>query len=230
MSTNFIYQGYSQNDRITMLKNQAVKSDVKTYNRALSEEEITREKDKYASDAIELDRQKQELKATVERLKSGISSMENLMTERLEKIKTGQTEATGTLYGLADYAKNTMNWFDSFGQRVNSVPLTPDERQGTLFIGDAPAESGAEDDGATYVDFEEAHDTANSGDHTAETAESFIDDLNTADADYQQSVDDMYNEPETPGAVTITQTDPVEDKPAKKRKTTKKPTKGQEPI
>lgn len=219
--SNYIYQNYSQNDRITMLQNQAKKSEVKTYNRSLSEEEINREKDKYASDAIELDRQKKDLKSTVERLKAGITSVETLMEERLEKIKTGQTEITATLYGLPDYNKNRMNWYDGYGERINSLPLTPDERQGTLFIGDAPAEDGAIAEEPTYVDFDE-NPLAAPGDVAVENAvpldgsQEFVAALDNADEAYQKSVDEMYDGETIPGNVEIQQGDPVEDKPAKR--------------
>lgn len=203
--SDYIYPEHSMNDRIKMLQNLSVKSEVKTYNRSLSEEEISREKDRYSSDAIEVDRQKKDLKATVDRLKAGITSVETLMEERLERIKTGQMETTATLYGVPDHNKGFMNWYDNYGERINSTALTPDEKQGRLFIGDDPLGkprpyTETDDNGITDVEFEEA------------PAEGSV----TLD----EAVDKMYAE--EAGNIEIEVKAPEEDKPAKKAGKAKK--------
>ena len=166
----FIYEGYSMEDRVTMLKNQAVKVQVDTYNRSLSDKEVDAEKDRYSRDAIELERQQDEMKRQQDEAKAGIEAVKTLMKERLARIKTGQMEVRGTLYGIADHNAGRMNFYDQYGELINSRELTPDEWQGRLFIGDTPSEGGngssepapapskpkapSEDD-ITDVDFEE---------------------------------------------------------------------------
>lgn len=196
-------------ERIKMLRSLSKKSSTETYNRSLSDEEIELEKDRFTKDAMELDRQKAELKSTVERLKGGITSIENLMKERLERIKTGQMEITGVLWGVPDHSKQRMNFYDSFGEQINSRPMTPDERQGTLFIGDDPdAEPQPASDQITDVEFEEVQAPASLKD----------------DPEYKEAVDELYgNEAElTTENVEIPVQEPTEDKP-KKRSKGKKP-------
>lgn len=146
----YIYQDYSMADRIKMLSNLAEKRETQTYNRSLSDIEVDLEKDKYSRDAIELARQKAEMKATAERLKAGVTSIENLMEERLERIKTGQMQTTAMLFGIADFSKQRMNFYDGYGEQIFDRPLTPDEKQGKLFI-----ELKTDSEEITDVEFEE---------------------------------------------------------------------------
>lgn len=218
---NYIYQEYNMQDRIKMLQNLAVKSEIKTYNRSLTDSEIEMEKDKFSSDAIEKDRQEKELKNTQERMKAGIKSVETLMEERLERIKSGQTEITGTLYGLPNHDKGVMNFYDGYGERINTRPLTPDEKQGRLFIGDdpKPEPSGPESpiEEAIYVESDNENEIQGGGDIDAE------DDLSAA-------VDSMYAEEGK--SIDIEVKAPEEDKPAPTKGTkkgSKKPANG-DPI
>lgn len=198
----FIYEGYSMEERITMLKNQATKVQVDTYNRSLSPNEVDMEKDRYSRDAIELERQQDEMKRQVDEMKSGMESIKTLMKERLTRIKTGQMEVRGALYGIPDQSKGRMNFYDQYGELINSRDLTPDERQGRLFIGDAPSEGGnseppkpknPDDDGIMDVDYEEVGE----------------------EQSLEEAIDEMYAD-EAGGNVDIPQQEPEEDKPKKK--------------
>lgn len=177
----------------------------------MSQEEIDAQKDKFASDAMELARRKEDLKAMTETAKEGIKSIETLMQERLEMISTRQEKITGVLFGVPDHAKQRMNFYDSFGEMINSRAMTPDEKQGTLFIGEDP--DGAVPDHITDVEFEEVGAPA---------------DLKN-DPEYQAGVEALYNENEdVSGNVTVEVTEPQEDKP-KKRSKAKKPAKDDGP-
>lgn len=196
----FIYADYSMKDRVTLLKNQAIKSSVETYNRSLSDKEIDAEKDRYSRDAIELERQKDELKRQMEILKQGIDSLTTLMKERLSRIKTGQMEVHGMLYGIADHGNGRMTFYDQYGELIHSRELTPDEWQGRLFIGDAPSEGGNNtpvesggDDGIMDVDYEDVNESQS----------------------LEEAIDEMYAE-EGGGNVDVPQQEPEEDKPKKK--------------
>lgn len=191
----YIYLEYSMQDRVKMLQKLSSKSEVKTYNRTLSQREVDLEKDKYTSDAIELERQKAELKATAERLKAGITSVENLMIERLERIKTGQMQTTATVYGLVDTAEFRMRFYDNYGEEIYNRELTPDERQGKLFIGDDPLGTPRAVEDVEHVVIEPGDD-----DNALKTA-----------------VDAMYaDEPGMVANVDVEVKAPREDKPAKK--------------
>ncbi len=194
----YIYQDYSMEDRITILKNQAIKVQVDTYNRSLSDKEIDAEKDRYSRDAIELERQQDEMKRHVDQIKAGIESIKTLMKERLDRIKTGQTEVRGALYGIANHNTGRISFYDQYGEMISSRELTPDEWQGRLFIGDAPSEGGnreeineeeGKDDGIMDVEFEELSDE------------------------------------DSTGNIDIPQQEPEEDKPKKKKKPGRKPRK-----
>lgn len=204
----YIYQEFPMQERIAMLQKQCSKSEVKTYNRTLSQSEIEMEKDKYTSNAIEIERQKAELKATVERLKAGITSVENLMVERLERIKTGQTQLTATLYGLVDTAEHRMRFFDGYGEEISNRELTPDERQGKLLLGDDPLGTPRPADEAVDVEHVVVDEEG-----LAEATEKMYEEENPGMA--------VASADEIPVDVVIPVQAPQEDKPAKK-KTTKK--------
>lgn len=196
----YIYLDYSMQDRVKMLQKLSSKSEVKTYNRTLSQSEVDLEKDKYTSDAIELERQKAELKATQERLKAGITSVENLMLERLERIKTGQMQTTATVYGLVDTAEFRMRFYDNYGEEIYNRELTPDERQGKLLIGDDPLGTPRPAGDDAVVDVEHVEIQPGDDDNALKTA-----------------VDAMYaDEPGQVANVDVEVKAPEEDKPAKK--------------
>lgn len=161
--SRFIYAEYSMKERVEMLKRTATKSMVETYNRSLSDEEIDAEKDRYTRDAIEYARQKDAMDQQVKSMKQGMESIKTLMEERLECVKTGQKEVHGMLYGVPDHSANRMNFYDQFGENINSRDLTPDERQTRMFIGEEEGEEqpyrmpykDSDDDGITDVDFVE---------------------------------------------------------------------------
>lgn len=145
MSNDFIYPDLPTHERLEQLKNICVAKQTMTYQRTLSDQEIDAEKDRFCQDSIERDKKKDEAKMVASTFKSQIESMEKLMNERLERIKTGQTELVGDLYLVPDHAKGRMNFYDKYGERVNSRELTPDERQGRLFIGDGTNNDKVED-------------------------------------------------------------------------------------
>lgn len=196
----YIYLDFSMQDRVAMLQKLCSKSEVKTYNRTLSQSEVDLEKDKYTSDAIELERQKAELKATQERLNAGITSVENLMLERLERIKTGQMQTTATVYGMVDTADHRMRFYDNYGEEIYNRELTPDERQGKLLLGDDPLGTPRPAGDDTVVDVEHVEIQPGNAEEELKTA-----------------VDAMYaDEPGMVANVDVEVKAPEEDKPAKK--------------
>ena len=73
------------------------------------------------------------------------------MKERLEKIKFGKKQMSGTLYGIANHSEGRMMYYDVFGELIDSRDLLPDERQGRLNL-NAPTETAKK---GQEIDFEE---------------------------------------------------------------------------
>lgn len=55
------------------------------------------------------------------------------MDERLERIQTRKRKVYDKLYGLANYGTGLMEYYDRFGELIDSRKLTPDEATWHLF-------------------------------------------------------------------------------------------------
>lgn len=145
MQINFLYQDYSMKDREKMLSNLSSKKENSSYSRSLTQEEIDREKDQYASKAIQLEDEIESAQNAAKLAKTTIDALKKIMQEKISKIRTGKEDAVGTLYGLANHPDGKMMFYDKYGELIKTRDLTPDERQGRLFIDNDPALSTAGD-------------------------------------------------------------------------------------
>jgi hypothetical protein len=143
MTVQFLYQDYSMKDRERLLSNMAAKKENRSYSRSLTQEEIDREKDQYASRAIELEDAIETAKAEAKSAKAQIEALKKIMEEKINKIRNGKEEAVGVLYGIPDQHNGKMLFYDKYGELINTRDLTPDERQGRLFIDNESSQGAA---------------------------------------------------------------------------------------
>jgi hypothetical protein len=132
-------------DREKLLSNMAAKRENSSYSRSLTQEEIDREKDQYASKAIQLEDAIEEAKNAAKVAKTTIEALKKIMEEKIGKIRNGKEEAVGTLYGIANQHDGKMMFYDKYGELIKTRDLTPDERQGRLFIDNDPSQATAGD-------------------------------------------------------------------------------------
>lgn len=132
----FIYQEITMGEREQMLVKMAKKTETRSYSRSLQESEIEAEQKRLATDLLEI----KELELQLQNIKSDYKQrMENINTrvdERLEKIKTGTMQISGTLYGIPNFKNGRMLFYDKFGELIDSRTLLPDELQGKLYSQD----------------------------------------------------------------------------------------------
>lgn len=108
-------------------------SQMSDYQRELSDSEVEAEKHYYAQNGIELENAEQEFASVKEEFTSRIKSLKTLQSERLERIRTRQTKVYGKLWGIKNFQNQRMEFFDAYGDMINSRPLTPDEQNGEMF-------------------------------------------------------------------------------------------------
>lgn len=108
-------------------------SQMSDYQRELSDSEVEAEKHYYAQNGIELENAEQEFASVKEEFASKIKSLKTLQTERLQRIRTRQTKIFGKLWGIKNFQNQRMEFFDAYGDMINSRPLTPDEQNGEMF-------------------------------------------------------------------------------------------------
>jgi signal recognition particle GTPase len=102
------------------------------YTRKLEEEEVAEAKTELFERDVELESIEEELKE----LKASYSKkMKDLYARRSELIKTIQFESVsqrGTVFLMDDQQSGIMGIYDVNGFLINSRPMKPDERQGSL--------------------------------------------------------------------------------------------------
>lgn len=184
MQVNFLYQDYSMKDREKLLSNIASKKENSSYSRSLTPEEIDREKDQYASKAIQLEDAIEEAKNAAKAAKTTIDSLKKLMEEKISKIRNGKEEAVGTLYGIPNQIDGKMLFYDKYGELIKTRDLTPDERQGRLFIENDASVSTAGDVTIPVQDHENVMPVL---DDSVDGAVSVI----TEDVDFEEDSEDL---------------------------------------
>lgn len=157
------------------LKKLCVTEKEENFFRTLTDSDVDKEKHLYAEKGGELKEKKAEAKASAETFKTATQAIEKDMDERLERIQTRKRKVYDKLYGLANYGTGLMEFYDRFGELIDSRKLTPDETTGQLFNNEGGASPNAEDkqlgyeatdleDGQTAhediqdAEFEEVHD------------------------------------------------------------------------
>ena len=140
-----IYQDMPLNEREEQLQKMAAKTEKRTYRRTLQQSEVDAERNKYTSNAIDLQVMEEELENLKKDYTAKIKAHEAMMKERLDKIKNGKEDISGNLYGLPNYQNSRMMFYDKYGELIDSRDLLPEEiqtkMQFTLGAGKVTAET-----------------------------------------------------------------------------------------
>ena len=115
------------------LKKLCITEKEENFFRTLTDSDVDKEKHLYAEKGGELKEKKAEAKASAESFKTATVAIEKDMDERLERIQTRKRKVYDKLYGLANYSVGLMEYYDRFGELIDSRKLTPDETTGQLF-------------------------------------------------------------------------------------------------
>lgn len=126
-------------DREQELKKLCISEKEDNFFRTLTDSDVDKEKHNYAEKGAELKNKKLEAKASADTFKSEIQGIEKIQDEVLIRIETRKRKVYDKLYGLANYANGLMEYYDRFGEMIDSRKLTPDEATGHLFNNDGDA-------------------------------------------------------------------------------------------
>ena len=118
----------SREERLRVLKDNH-NSEVTTYYKQLTQEEMDVRREKLAENSIEhfeLSEQLKEVKADFkEKMEPLIRDNHNLMKE----IKTGQAEVEGEIFFVPDHDASMMETYNADGELISSRRLRPEEKQ-----------------------------------------------------------------------------------------------------
>lgn len=120
-------------EREKLLRKLCVTEREDNFFRSLTDSDVDKEKHLYAERGGELKDKKAEAAASAQAFKAVVQALEKDMDERLERIQTRKRKVYDKLYGLPNYDKGTMQYFDRFGELIDTRILTPDEMTGQMF-------------------------------------------------------------------------------------------------
>lgn len=128
-------------EREQELKKLCITEKEESFFRTLTDSDVDKEKHLYAEKGGELKEKKAEAKASADTFKTSMQAIEKDMDERLERIQTRKRKVYDKLYGLPNYQSGLMEFYDRFGEMIDSRKLTPDETTGHLFNNEGGATS-----------------------------------------------------------------------------------------
>ena len=200
-----MYQDMPRDERERLMASQCLRTEVVDYSRTLSDDDRSAEENNYTRHAMTLDTLEGELKEVSNTYKSKIKAIKAIMAEGLKVIATGKRNVNGKLFLFPDHQSGQMRYFDVYGEMVNKRPLTIDERQFKLFIGDKPEDN--------------KHGEGNTG----ETVDTHFEEVNEVDPEAFKKV----SENQTDAEFKAKKQEFLDDA-AKKKKTVKKGKKGKD--
>lgn len=133
MSTERFMPDATRQQRISVLQDTAAKTEVGTYIKPLSQDELDLKRESLADNYIKLNDLKEEKAVVDAEFKGKMDPISKSNQILLSEIKSKQTNVSGTLYHLADYDNSMMLTYDEDGEFIGSRRLRPDEKQGGLF-------------------------------------------------------------------------------------------------
>lgn len=124
-----ILQSESRKERLEILKTNAERSELFTYPKNLSPEEMEIVKSNIVKSNIELAKLKEEKDAFNEIWKVKKKPVDQALKENLQIARTHVQEVEETVYLMADQDEGVMEYYNEAGVRVFVRPLNRDERQ-----------------------------------------------------------------------------------------------------
>lgn len=134
--SSFIYQEMGHTKRVALLKKLCKTKEQMTYAKSLTEAELVAEKGNFARDAMRISQLEDELKMLAASYKEKIKALKKTNIERLEVIANEKRQAYAMVYGIPDNSTERMLFYDEDGELITSREMLPNEKQGTLFLGE----------------------------------------------------------------------------------------------
>lgn len=122
----------SPSERRNILQQNADGVEETTYQKPLTEEELTERKNVLTKNSIELFDLEEQKKEAVKVYKDKIDPLKKDNSKLLSEIRTGQVSATGLIFHMANFEDGMMETYDSDGYMIASRRLKPNEKQGNL--------------------------------------------------------------------------------------------------
>lgn len=201
------------NQREQELKKLCITEKEENFFRTLTDSDVDKEKHLYAEKGGELKEKKAEAKASAETFKTAVQAIEKDMDERLERIQTRKRKVYDKLYGLANYGTGLMEYYDRFGELIDSRKLTPDEATGHLFNNNGGAATQVQEE-AKQLGYDNAGDLED-GQKNSDIQEAEFEEVQ--DAEVAPAVEPYPNDADNLA--------PAEEEGQKDEKTTKTPRK-----
>lgn len=120
-------------ERLRILEENATKTEDTTYQRPLSEEELSIKREKHIDNSIQLNIKAEELAKIKDQYKKEMQPMVDENKVLLTELKTRQATVQGRLFYMPNFDDSMMEVYDEEGLLVTSRRLRPDEKQGTIF-------------------------------------------------------------------------------------------------
>lgn len=120
-------------DRLVLLQENATKVEQTTYQKSLTQDELSARREDLADNCIKLNQIEDELKEIKDEFKSKTDPLKSTNKTLLTEIKTKQSTVDGTLFHLANHEDGMMETYDQYGYLISSRRLRPEEKQGTIF-------------------------------------------------------------------------------------------------
>lgn len=120
-------------ERLMILQENAQKIEVTTYQKNLTDDELSARREDLAENHIKLDQFEDEALEFKAQHKKKVEPLKGANRIILQEIKTKQTSVDGTLFHMANHEDGMMETYDQDGIMISSRRLRPEERQGAIF-------------------------------------------------------------------------------------------------
>lgn len=121
------------NERVKELRKICVTEVTKEYQRSLTDVEVDKDRFEFVEQSQTLANVKKNAKAAQASFNAEISSIQSILDEKMLRIETGKRKVNDALYGVPNYNSGLMEFYDRFGEMIESRKLTPDETTGQMF-------------------------------------------------------------------------------------------------
>ena len=122
----------NKSERLIILQQNADKVEVTTYQKPLSELELSERREILTENSIKLFDLGEQKKEATKEFKDQIEPLRKDNNKLLGEIRTGQASVDGTLFHMANHEESMMEIYDNEGLLVTSRRLKPEEKQGNL--------------------------------------------------------------------------------------------------
>jgi len=122
----------SQEERMSILQNNADKVEETEYEKELTREELDIKNETFVNNHKELSKMEDKLSIVKAEFKANMDPIKTENRVLLRQLSTGKEEVKGIIYHMANHDEGMMETFDHEGELIGSRRLRPDEKRKTL--------------------------------------------------------------------------------------------------